>query len=121
MASPKPASIAWAGLVGYVVTADVVLVTFERKGAERFGTMSAAFRDSLAHPIKRWPVIVAWGLLTFHLFDFFFPERVRRVEPGRACVRLIEQILTALGDENADDGQVRRDGPESGASDERVS
>ena len=118
---PKPASYAWTGLVGYVIVADVVLVTFERKGLEGFGTMSSAFRDSLAHPVKRWPVIVAWGLLTFHLFDFFFPERVRRVEPGRACVRLIEQILTALGDENAEDGQVRRDGPESGASDERVS
>ena len=89
---PKPASYAWTGLVGYVIAADVVLVTFERKGLEGFGTMSSAFRDSLAHPVKRWPVIVAWGLLTFHLFDFFFPERVRRVEPGRACVRLIEQI-----------------------------
>ena len=54
---PKPASYAWTGLVGYVIAADVVLVTFERKGAEGFGTMSSAFRDSLAHPVKRWPCL----------------------------------------------------------------
>ena len=49
---PKPASYAWTGLVGYVIVADVVLVTFERKGSEGFGTMSSAFQDSLAHPVS---------------------------------------------------------------------
>ena len=58
---PKPASYAWTGLVGYVIAADVVLVSFERKGLEGFGTMSSAFRDSLAHPVKRWPVGIVTG------------------------------------------------------------
>ena len=62
-------------------------------------------------------MIVARGLLTFHLFDFFSLNGcVGLRQPG---VRLIEQILTAPGDENADDGQVRRMDPNLAQSDER--
>jgi len=45
--------------------------------------MSTSFRDALSHPIKRWPVIVIWLGLTFHLFDFFFPEHIKKYEPIR--------------------------------------
>jgi hypothetical protein len=45
--------------------------------------MSTSFRDALAHPIRRWPIILIWIGMTFHLFDFFFPEPIRKYEPAR--------------------------------------
>jgi len=80
----RPAGWCWLGLSIYVVTADTFLIVQERKGKEQYCTMSTSFRYALAHPIKRWPVILIWGLVTFHLFDWFFPEQIRKYEPIRA-------------------------------------
>lgn len=79
----QPPHYAWFGLTIYVITADVILISFERRGKDGFYTMSTAFRSGLAHPIHRWPLIMAWTLLTLHLFDFFFPEKIRQYDPVR--------------------------------------
>lgn len=81
--SVKPAHYAWFGLVVYITAVDIALVSLEGRGKEEFYTMSTAFRSGLAHPVHRWPLIVAWTLLTLHLFDFFFPEKVRQYDPVR--------------------------------------
>ncbi len=62
MQPPHPASYAWAGIVGYVIAADAILIKSHRK------TMSAVFREAIHHPSKRWPVTISWVLLTAHLF-----------------------------------------------------
>jgi len=82
--SVKPAHYAWFGLVVYIISADVTLIVFERKGYHRFYTMSSAFRNALSHPWKRWPVIIVWSLLTLHLFDFF---TVRAIDGLKSFVR----------------------------------
>lgn len=87
----QPPHYAWLGLTAYIVTADIILISFERRGKDGFYTMSTAFRSGLAHPIHRWPLIVAWTLLTLHLFDFFFPEKVRQCDP----MRLVGDRVTA--------------------------
>ena len=77
----SPAGWSWFGLTIYVISADLYLIAQRQKGKMQFYTMSTAFRDSLSHPIKRWPIILIWTYLTFHLFNFFFPERIRRLDP----------------------------------------
>lgn len=79
----SPAGWCWGGLVGYVLIADSFLIKKSKSGQTHYYTMSTAFRESLAHPIKRWPIMMLWGLLTFHLFDFFFPDKVKQYEPIR--------------------------------------
>lgn len=83
----KPATWAWVGLVVYIVSADTFLLVQEFNNKENYYTMSSCFRYALKHPLRRWPVIIIWLMLTFHLFDFFFPERVRRFEPIGAVGR----------------------------------
>lgn len=89
----RPAGKAWLGLTIYVLAADTYLITQEFNGKTNYYTMSSSFRYALSHPIARWPVILIWLLLTFHLFDFFFPEQVRRYEPiglvGRSAARVL--------------------------------
>jgi len=46
--------------------------------------------------VRRWPVIFMWLLLTFHLFDFFFPPFVRRFEPVGAAGRFLGRHIEAL-------------------------
>ena len=79
----RPAGWCWLGLSLYIISADTFLIVKERKGHAQYCTMSTSFRDSLAHPIKRWPIILIWIGITFHLFDFFFPEPIRKYEPAR--------------------------------------
>lgn len=55
-------SRAWMGLVGYIIVSDAILVKIKDR------TMSSAFRDSIHHPRRRWPVTASWLLLTLHLF-----------------------------------------------------
>ena len=89
----KPAHYAWIGLTGYVLVAHTILISYEYKGREQFFTMSSAFRYSLLHPIQRWPVMLAWFLITFHLFSCFAPEKLRRLDPVSACATVIGQRM----------------------------
>lgn len=92
----RPAGYAWAGLTIYVIVMDSMLIIQEHRGKADYYTMSSAFRYALQHPVRRWPVILMWLFLTFHLFDFFFPPNIRRFEPfglaGRAVARLFPRL-----------------------------
>jgi hypothetical protein len=90
----RPAGYCWLGLTIYVIGADLFLLIQERKGKPNYYTMSSAFRDALRHPVRRWPVILMWLLLTFHLFDFFFPEKLRQLEPIGATGRQISRLTS---------------------------
>lgn len=60
--------------------------------------MSTVFGDALSHPIKRWPVIGTWGLLTAHLFANLLPipEGIKKYDPIGWAAKLIadEKITT---------------------------
>lgn len=51
----------WLALALAVVVIDAVQIARHRP------TLSASFRDAVRHPVKRWPVLVAWAALTSHL------------------------------------------------------
>jgi len=53
---------AWVGATTFVVVADVALAKTNQP------MMSTVFRDTVRHPLKRWPVVVLWSYLTAHLF-----------------------------------------------------
>lgn len=85
----RPGGWAWIGLAAYIVVADSWLIRRKRE------TMSVVFGDALRHPAKRMPVVVAWLIITLHLFAVFIPEgvrrRVSRLDPIGAAARLIEK------------------------------
>ena len=89
MASKRPASLAWAGLIVYVVLIDSYLIAQETRGKEGYCTMSTAFKDALRHPIKRLPLLAAWAILTLHLFPILYPERYHKYEPITLAGRYI--------------------------------
>lgn len=93
----RPAGYAWLGLTVYVLASDTLLVVQERRGKADYYTMSSSFRYALAHPVRRWPVILMWLILTFHLFDFFFPPSIRRFEPVGALGRFGAKLIPGLG------------------------
>ena len=95
----KPAGWCWFGLMIYVVSADTFLLVQEFNNKENYYTMSSSFRYALKHPLRRWPLIVMWLILTFHLFDFFFPERVRKFEPIGAIGRTSAKHISFLTSE----------------------
>lgn len=68
MVKLTPGGKAWIGLTAYVVAYDAYAV------ASKNDTLSTAFYQSVAHPKKRWPVIVVWVYLTCHLFKIV-PEK----------------------------------------------
>lgn len=92
----RPAGYSWLGLTIYVVAADTVLIIQERRGLQTYCTMSTGFRTALQHPLKRWPVILIWLSITFHLFSFFFPENIRRFEPMGVVARTAAKWLPVL-------------------------
>lgn len=51
-------TIGWFGLTAYVIAWDM----FAHE------TLSGAFGRAVLHPRARWPVILAWGVTTAHLF-----------------------------------------------------
>lgn len=79
--SRRPATAAWIGLVGYVVAVDSYLIVQEAKGRDGYCTMSTAFKDAVRHPVKRLPLVMAWSILTLHLFPILYPERYHKYEP----------------------------------------
>lgn len=72
-----------------VATADVLLI---RSGK---ATMSEVFGDALRHPRKRWMVLVAWLVLSLHLFGNILPRAatpIKRLDPIGALARLIAGV-----------------------------
>lgn len=59
---PFNAGWGWAGLAVYVLAYDTWAL------ARRRDTLSTVFRRSLAHPIRRWPVVVTSGITILHLY-----------------------------------------------------
>jgi len=84
MARITPGGAAWLGLTAYVVGYDGFAV------ATRRDTMSTAFSSAVRHPRKRWPVVLAWGFITGHLFGFF-----GKYDPLRALPSIIKRSVDA--------------------------
>lgn len=74
----------WIFLTGYVIGYDVWALKNHQP------TLTADLRSSLRHPAKRWPVILAWMLLTFHLFG---PEKYDPFWPLEEAVLLMGKKL----------------------------
>lgn len=81
----RPGGWAWIGLTGYVLVADGALIKSDNS------TMSEVFGDALKHPRRRWPVMLAWSLLTLHLFGNLLPrwfEPLKKLDPIGWVARL---------------------------------
>lgn len=59
--------------------------------------MSVVFGDALNHPIRRWPVTLAWGTLTAHLFGVFMPEWIKPYDPIGYTARTLGRRLRTNG------------------------
>lgn len=70
----KSGTKAWMGLATYVAAWDIWAVHSGRE------TLSMAFYKGLAHPVKRWRVVLLWTYVTAHLFSWIPP----RWDPLRA-------------------------------------
>ena len=68
---------AWAGLAAYVIAYDAWAILTGRE------TLSASYYRAVQHPLRRWPTLIVWVLLTLHLFHLI-PERF---DPLRAPLR----------------------------------
>lgn len=98
------ASKAWVGLAAYVIVVDSALVFLEQRNSEAYFTMSTAFENALRHPVKRWPVIASWAILTVHLFDLVLPDDVRRFEP----IGVFGRTLSGFGSRVAQTCNLKR-------------
>jgi len=78
---------AWVGLTAYVVAADAALIATDN------ATLSETFETSVMHPIRRYPVILLWAVVTAHLMC---PRhlKLKKADPihqvGRAAKRLLK-------------------------------
>lgn len=52
----------WIGLAGYVLVTDMFALLTGRE------TLTDALRRAHKHPVRRWPVVLAWAATTKHLF-----------------------------------------------------
>lgn len=52
----------WVVIAGFAVLWDVAHI-------ERGETLSSAFARAARHPFHRWPLTMAWAVLTLHLYD----------------------------------------------------
>lgn len=64
---PTTGELGWVGLVGYVVLIDAIAWKNQTKN-KKDETMSVAFGRSLQHPVARIGTLLAWGMVTAHLF-----------------------------------------------------
>lgn len=59
----------WVGIAGVVTVVDGVALHLEATGRViEAPTMSRSFFLATRHPVRRWPVLVSWLVLTVHLF-----------------------------------------------------
>lgn len=65
MATRRPinGAVGWGLLAGYIGLYDTWAL---RTGRE---TLSSAFGRTIRHPVKRWPILVVYTVITLHLFD----------------------------------------------------
>lgn len=82
MKTLKSGTTGWFLLTGFVIGWDLC-VGWLLQGE----TLTGAFRKATKHPISRWPVVLAWGITTFHLFGWLDP----RVDPFYRCGQLISR------------------------------
>lgn len=75
----KSGTTGWVLLAGFVVAWDYA--AWKIRGE----SLTSAFRKSVQHPVARWPVVLAWGVTTFHLFGWLDP----RVDPFYRCGQVI--------------------------------
>lgn len=77
---------AWAGLTAYVVAADAALIVTNN------ATLSETFETSVMHPVRRYPVIVLWAVVTVHLL---LPRhlKIKKADPIHQVGRLAKCIL----------------------------
>lgn len=68
MSGPTEGDVAWAGLTLYVVAYDAWAMLHGRE------TLSSSFFRAVQHPIRRWPTVLLWVIVTLHLFHLI-PER----------------------------------------------
>lgn len=82
----RPGGWCWVGGAAAVATADVLLI---RSGK---ATMSEVFGDALRHPTRRWAVLMAWLVLSLHLFGNILPRvatPIKRFDPIGAVARVL--------------------------------
>lgn len=73
-ARSTPGALAWLGLAAYVVGVDAALILNGKK------TMSQVFEGTLRDPVRKYPVVVAWAIVTGHLFTPV-ESRMKKLDP----------------------------------------
>ena len=90
MSRIRPGGWAWIGLASGITITDIGLIVAKKE------TMSEIFGTALLHPIKRWPVIAAWSIVTLHLFGNLLPPFCRilkRLDPISGSAQLVSNLL----------------------------
>ena len=88
MAKIRPGGWAWIALPFVIGLVDWALIRSNNK------TMSEVFGDSLAHPVKRFPVVLVWTVLTLHLFSELIPAKLRLILKRFDPISGIAHLLT---------------------------
>ena len=76
----RPSGWAWFGLVVYVTGVDIFLLKLKKKRGHPYRSMSEAFGEALHHPVKKFPIIICWIILTLHLFGTLIPKRFEKLK-----------------------------------------
>lgn len=63
MSRPVNGVWGWVILAGYIAAYDTWAMKTGRE------TLSSAFGRSIRHPIKRWPTLLVYGVVSLHLFN----------------------------------------------------
>jgi len=73
----------WLLLLAVVVAWDVVALR-----TEKVDTLSGAFYKALQSPVRRWPTVLVWAVLTMHLFQW--PKFLKRLDPFQFLERIAQ-------------------------------
>lgn len=95
----RPSGYAWMGLAAYVAAVDILLLKAKKSRGHPYCSMSEGFGDALAHPIRRWLVIMVWAIVTLHLFGPVLPgsDRLSKYDPiGRLARILVDEKSSAI-------------------------
>lgn len=74
----KPGGWCWLIMATQVSAMDFWLI-YKQKS-----TMSEVFGAALRHPLRRWPIILSWTILTLHLFSCIMPiwmTKLKHIDP----------------------------------------